>query len=504
MSRLRTFITGLAVTGRLEEQDFSEAAPEEAQRLAQQSSSSSGLPKSWVGAQLGDLLDVTYGKGLPAGERAASGPVAVYGSNGVVSYTSHSMENQAAIIVGRKGSAGALHVAEGPSWTTDVAYYIVPPSYFDIGFLFLQLKALRLEGLSKGVKPGLSRSDMTPLQLAVPPLSEQARIVSKVQELMGFCDELEIAQRECELQRDALRSVSLYQLTVKDQAATPTANVRFFLDKSPRLITKPDHVAPIRQAILDLAVRGRLVPQDPADEPAAKLLLRLRSRANGSVAGYSKSQSEPFHLPTGWEWARFPELGQFGRGKSKHRPRNDPVLYADGLHPFIQTGDVARSGGVIRTFSTLYNDIGLAQSQMWPAGTLCITIAANIADTGVLTFDACFPDSVVGLIVSSEFPNCRYFEYFLRTAKADLHSFAPSTAQKNINLSILGDVMIPLPPLEELNRIVARVDELMAVCDELESALESAQTERGRLLEALLQDALAETSRTEASIEAVV
>jgi type I restriction enzyme S subunit len=138
---------------------------------------------------------------------------------------------------------------------------------------------------------------------------------------------------------------------------------------------------------------------------------------------------------------------------------------------------------------------------MWPAGTLCITIAANIADSGVLTFDACFPDSVVGLIVSSEFTDCRYFEYFLRTAKADLHSFAPSTAQKNINLSILRDVMIPLPPLKELNRIVARVDELMAVCDQLEAALESAQWERGKLLEALLYDSLGEGGKVLASIE---
>jgi type I restriction enzyme S subunit len=299
--------------------------------------------------------------------------------------------------------------------------------------------------------PAINDSDFSQLPVPLPPLAEQRRIVGKVDELMTLCDQLELAQKEREMQRDVLRSVSLYRLAATDEDAVTEASVRCFLDTSPRLSTKPNHVAPIRQAILDLAVRGRLVPQDVGDEPAAELLLRLRSSANGSVAGYAKSQSGPFHLPAGWEWVRFPELGKFGRGKSKHRPRNDPVLYAGGLHPFIQTGDVARSGGLIRTFNTLYNDTGLAQSQMWPAGTLCITIAANIADSGVLTFDACFPDSVVGLIVSSEFTNCRYFEYFLRTAKADLHSFAPSTAQKNINLSILGDVMIPLPPLEELN-----------------------------------------------------
>ena len=103
------------------------------------------------------------------------------------------------------------------------------------------------------------------------------------------------------------------------------------------------------------------------------------------------------------------------------------MLYDNGKYPFIQTGDVARSQGSIRTYSNRYNDVGLAQSAMWSAGTLCITIAANIADSGILTFDACFPDSVVGLVVRDCFKSARFFEYFIRTAKDDLQEFAPST-----------------------------------------------------------------------------
>jgi type I restriction enzyme, S subunit len=166
------------------------------------------------------------------------------------------------------------------------------------------------------------------------------------------------------------------------------------------------------------------------------------------------------------------------------------VLFENGTHLFIQTGDVARSKGVINTFTGKYNDVGLAQSAMWPAGTLCITIAANIADSGILSFDACFPDSVVGFIPPSEFPNARYFEYFIRTAKADLWEFAPSTAQKNINLAILNAILIPLPPLAEQHRIVAKVDELMVLCDRLEASLASAQEHSRRLLDALLAEAL--------------
>jgi type I restriction enzyme S subunit len=157
----------------------------------------------------------------------------------------------------------------------------------------------------------------------------------------------------------------------------------------------------------------------------------------------------------------------------------------------IQTGDVARSQGVIKTYTSKYNDFGLLQSMKWPKGTLCITIAANIADSGILSFDACFPDSVVGFVPVSIFKDARYFEYFLRTAKANLLEFAPATAQKNINLEILTQVLIPLPPLAEQHRIVSKVDALMALCDRLDSSLTVGENTRRRLLDALLAEAVA-------------
>jgi type I restriction enzyme S subunit len=107
-----------------------------------------------------------------------------------------------------------------------------------------------------------------------------------------------------------------------------------------------------------------------------------------------------------------------------------------------------------------------------------------------LNFDACFPDSVVGFIPASMFDNARYFEYFVRTAKANLLEFAPATAQKNINLEILTQVLIPLPPLPEQHRVVAKIDALMVLCDRLEASLASADDSRRRLLEALLAEAL--------------
>ena len=219
-------------------------------------------------------------------------------------------------------------------------------------------------------------------------------------------------------------------------------------------------------------------------------LVTGRPRIKGAAIPDVDLEQAPFDLPLGWSWARFPELGTFGRGKSKHRPRNDAILFDGGTHLLIQTGDVARSQGVIRTYTNKYNDIGLVQSMKWPVGTLCITIAANIADSGILSFDACFPDSVVGFVPASMFKNARYFEYFMRTAKVNLLEFAPATAQKNINLGILNALLIPIPPLAEQDRIVAKVDELMVLCDQLEIQLTTTQTNSHRLLEAVLHQAL--------------
>ena len=298
-----------------------------------------------------------------------------------------------------------------------------------------------------------------------------------------------------------LATACLARLNAPDpDPATFQSHATFALNNLTPLTTRPDQIKALRQTILNLAVRGKLVPQDPNDEPASELLKQIaRDRvAMGKTESLKKSKplpavdatDAPFDLPKGWSWVRFPEVGLLGRGKSKHRPRNDSVLYENGTYPFIQTGDVARSGGSIETYSSLYNDVGLAQSAMWPTGTLCITIAANIADSGILTFDACFPDSIVGLIVHDSLEDARFFEYFLRTAKNDLHEFAPSTAQKNINLGILMEVLIPLPPLAEQRRIVTKVDELMTVCDQLEASLTTNTATQRYLLDSFLHHAL--------------
>jgi type I restriction enzyme S subunit len=357
-----------------------------------------------------------------------------------------------------------------------------------------------VDRLGRGTKmPRLRTPDAVIAAFPLPPLAEQHRVVARVDELMALCDRLETARAERESRRDRLAASSLACLNAPDPDSFQD-EVRFALDVLPALTTRPDQVKQLRQTILNLAVRGKLVPQDSLDEPVSELLKRIAAeKAQLVKEGKAKRQDilpepdlkrAPFELPGGWAWGRFPELGTFGRGKSKHRPRNDPALFDGGEHFMIQTGDVARSKGLIETYTSKYNDFGLSQSFKWPNGTLCITIAANIADSGILSFNACFPDSVVGFIPASMFKSARYFEYFVRTTKANLLEFAPATAQKNINLEILTQVLIPLPPVAEQERIVARVDELMALCDRLEASLTACDERRSGLLTAILGEAL--------------
>lgn len=121
---------------------------------------------------------------------------------------------------------------------------------------------------------------------------------------------------------------------------------------------------------------------------------------------------------------------------------------------------------------------------------MCITIAANIGDTGILGFDACFPDSVVGFMPFDDRLRIEYVEYFLRTAKQHLNEFAPSTAQKNINLDVLERILVPLPPPEEIARIVERADELMSICDGLIERLNRLASKRCQLAEAIVDQAV--------------
>lgn len=278
-----------------------------------------------------------------------------------------------------------------------------------------------------------------------------------------------------------------------------------------------------RQAVLKHAFEGKLTAhwrEENADklESPEQLLARIQHEREtryqqqlqewkSAVKGWEKNgkegkkPSKPKHkeisklsaeelsllpkLPPGYFYTYLSNLGELGRGKSKHRPRNAPELFG-GKYPFIQTGEVKAANRAIKTYSQTYNETGLAQSHLWPKGTLCITIAANIAETAFLGIDACFPDSVVGFTALESVVLPEYVDFFIKAVRVQIEAYAPATAQKNINLATLENLVIPLCSAAEQRCLVDKIEALLSVADkneaEIEVALRQAETLRQSIL----------------------
>jgi type I restriction enzyme S subunit len=195
-----------------------------------------------------------------------------------------------------------------------------------------------------------------------------------------------------------------------------------------------------------------------------KSSIKLLDKYTESV--FIKMFGNPVSNSMGWPTEKFEELGTLDRGKSKHRPRNAPELLG-GEHPLIQTGDVAKADMYIKSFTSTYSDIGLKQSKKWPKGTLCITIAANIAKTGILAFDACFPDSVVGFKADTSKTNSVFIHCWMSFFQKILEASAPESAQKNINLRILRNLPVITPPIKLQNTFEILVEEIETIKNDM-------------------------------------
>lgn len=196
-------------------------------------------------------------------------------------------------------------------------------------------------------------------------------------------------------------------------------------------------------------------------------------------------------IPQEWKYISLHRLGELGRGRSKHRPRNDIKLFENGKYPFLQTGEIKAADKYITEYSKMYGEFGLNQSKLWPKGTLCITIAANIAETAFLGIDACFPDSVVGFTPST-LVNPMYIKYFIESQKLRLWAFAPATAQKNINLDTLEKLIIPYCDIVEQNLVVEEIEERMSVCDNIEKTVETVLQQLKAMRQSILKTAFEE------------
>lgn len=172
-------------------------------------------------------------------------------------------------------------------------------------------------------------------------------------------------------------------------------------------------------------------------------------------------------MPNNWKTYKLSDIGTIARGKSKHRPRDASHLYG-GEFPFIQTGDVKGANHRLNNHSQTYSEAGLAQSKLWPKDTMCITIAANIAETTILNYPACFPDSIIGFIADKEKCDIEFVEYLMQHFKKEVQSHSIGSVQDNINLATFERINFLIPPLQEQKSIASI---LSAIDDKIENNL---------------------------------
>ena len=225
-------------------------------------------------------------------------------------------------------------------------------------------------------------------------------------------------------------------------------------------------IAAVLDKVSDLIAKRR--------QQLEKLDLLVKARF---VEMFGNPVSNTLHLPL----LSLPELGEFGRGVSKHRPRNAPELLG-GKYPLVQTGEIANADLYISSYKNTYSDLGFQQSKMWKAGTLCITIAANIAKTAILAFDACFPDSVVGFIANEKTNNI-FVHYWFSFFQQILEAQAPESAQKNINLKILSELKVIVPSIEVQNQFAAFVEQTEKTKITISRSLEKLETFKKALMQ---------------------
>lgn len=412
------------------------------------------LPKNWTIAPLNDVAKLTSG-GTPLATKKE------YYENGTIPWlvigdltdsfvecsekyiTEIALKESNAkllpigtLLIAMYGSIGKLGITKIECATNQAIASIIELYGIDkffLFYLFLYKRPFLMQLGKGGTQKNISLAVLNSLEIPLPPLAEQGRIVAKIEELFAGID----------AGVENLKSVK-------------------------------NQIALYRQSVLKSAFDGTLT----AEWRKGKHLDKQ----------HTATDSVPFTVPVEWKWLKLSELGYIGRGKSKHRPRNDKRLFG-GKYPFIQTGEIKACKQYLKNYTETYSDFGLSQSKLWNEDTLCITIAANIAETAILKIKACFPDSVVGFIKNDLVSKIEYIEFYIRLIRENLDKAAPATAQKNINLQTLNEILVPVPTLAEQERIVAEIESRFERADALETAVDRALNDAEKLKQAVLKKA---------------
>ena len=361
-------------------------------------------------------------------------------------------------------------------------------------YLFYLLKAYRRNFSNQGAggaQPNISRQKIIHTVAPLPPYEEQKRIVTKVDQLMALCDELEARQQKKHEQRILLNNAALDKLFTAPTPGEFAQHWQRICDNFDLLYDVPETVGQLRQAIMQLAVQGKLVAQDPGDETIEVVLENIDRNKKKDLKPIQEKEI-PYKIPDGWKWIR---LGDIFSLKTGATPSTKNPIYWNGNIRWLKSGDVNK--GEIFDCEGRITEIGMKNSncKILPSDSVLIALNGQGKTRGtvaMLRIEATCNQSLVAMISENKdhfVPE--YLFNYLRANYMNIRNITGHKQRRGLNMKIISNLLVALPPSNEQKRIVAKINQLMPFCDELEVGLVQAQTDGGKLMEAVVHHVLA-------------
>ncbi len=419
------------------------------------------LPKGWVLASLGNLVDFQYGKALIESKRDQTGTVPVYGSNGLVGNHSIALTDRPSIIVGRKGAAGEVHLCNVPCWAIDTTYFVYVPEAIDIRFLYFSMSFVRLSSLDKSTAiPGLNRNDAYKVNIPLPPFPEQRRIVTKIEELFTRLD----------VGVEALKKI---QIQLK----------RY------------------RQSVLKSAFSGELTAEwrkahKDELEPASVLLEEINAERKKS-GKYKElpplDTADLAELPEGWRWVRIGEVESFiGSGIT---PRGGKNVYVSSGIIFIRSQNVHPGGLRLDDVAYITPEINstMERSIALPGDVLLNITGASIGRSTSIpeSFQQANVNQHVCIIRMYHGILPKYLSFFLNSTfgQAQIFLAQGGVTRQGLNYSQVRSISFPFPSTPEQQKLIEEIERYFSIADEVESTIKQSLTQSERLRQSILKKA---------------
>lgn len=374
------------------------------------------------------------------------------------------------------------------------------PAYFRLALsspIFLDYVNVRSYGMKM---PRLGTDDARKAVIPLPPVPEQSRIVTRVEELMRLCDALEAKGQLEATQHAQLVSTLLATLSESGTPAQLTENWQRIATHFDLLLDRPEAVDALEQTILQLAVRGLLVPQDPQDEPASELLKNIRAEKDKLILdGKIKrdkllppiaEDEQPFALPQGWEWVVIETLADVGTGTTPSR--DNAAFFAAGAIPWVTSGETGKP--FIAATAQHVTELALAQTSLtvYPVGTLIVAMYGQGKTRGQvseLQIEATTNQACAAIVlVEPSSAHRSFIKLVFEKSYDEMRELSAGGAQPNLNVGKIKSTLMPLPPLAEQSRIVTRVAQLRRLCADLRQRLTASQSTQAHLAEALVEN----------------